>query len=196
VYPSVEVRWFFPGEAPPEAHAWFDALGAPVGLETRTDRYLVPASADAPGVKLREGRLEVKAPTAGPAPVRLRPGVEGWLEAFRKWSFPLGPDAEAPEAGWVDVAKARRLRRFLVTDKGLRPVPPRTPGTGCDVELGTVRLGAGVGWTVCLEASGPTDEARRAALLRVAAEVFAGDAPMLDAAHSEGYVGWLAREAG
>ena len=179
-----------PGPIPEQAARWFAALGAFVETAARTDRYVVPSSAGEPGIKLREGLLQVKARIATLGTERLAPGVEGTVETYRKWSFPVATDAPEPGDGWVDVTKKRRVRTFGRKAGEIVEVPKR-PEAGCDVEVGEVQLGEGAWWTVCLEAFGPDEAARHRALRVTAAHVFSHDAPLLDAEHSTGYIGWL-----
>lgn len=172
---TVEARWFVRGPLPETARDWFDALGPPVEASSRADRYLAPAS-DALGVKVREGRVEAKrrASTLGP----LQAGSSGGrLEAWVKWSFTLAEDA-APD--WVEVRKTRWQRRL------------EAAGGACALELAEVTVDGAAWWSVCLEAEGPDDDARRAAL-GVAARRWLGrgDAPALPVGASAGYPAWL-----
>ena len=194
MYPTTEVRWFMQGSLPDEVARWFERLGAVVEAEARTDRYLVPAAANEPGVKLREGQLQVKARTEVLGVERLASGVEGMVETYRKWSLPVAEDALPPVIGWADVAKTRRVRLFT-PEQGLTETTEWVEA-GCGVEVGEAVLGQGVWWTVCLEAFGPDAEAQRALLQATAQDVFTRpDAPGLDATHSVGYVGWLCEAA-
>ena len=175
---TAEIRWFHVGRAPAAVAAWFDALGPPVEPASRTDRYLRPTDA-ALGVKLREGRVEAKRRdgTAGPL-------AAATIETWTKWSFAL---SEAPEVGemWVEVAKVRRQREHAVGD------------ASCRLELSEVGVGGEVWWSVCLEADGPSVEARRHALASAAARWLGrADAPALAAADARGYPAWLMEVAG
>ena len=182
-YRTAEVRWFMRGEVPEAAAAWFDALGEPVGEDARTDRYLV--AGDGLGLKVREGRVEAKrlenrqvGEASGAGKVR---GVPA--ETWAKWLFPIEGDPAPP--GWVEVRKRRRQRRV------------EAAGGTCAVELARVEAGGAVWWSVCLEASGPTAEARRAALSRAAERWLArDDAPALDPGDAMSYPAWLGRVAG
>lgn len=190
MYPTTEARWFVPGTVLPEAEAWFEALGPAVDEAVRTDCYLVPRAENEPGIKLREGNLEVKTRTDVLGRERLALRVTGQIETFDKWSFPLAPEAPPVGQGWAEVNKTRRVRTFAREDGAVVETPDEVE-TGCDVELGEARLGERVWWTVCLEAFGPDEAVRLEVLLQTAARVFAGDAPLLDVEHSVGYVGWL-----
>lgn len=187
--PTTEVRWFMPGLVPDAVTRWFDALGSPVAAASRTDRYLQPSTVTEPGVKLREGLLQVKARTAMLGTEVFGSGVEGVVETYRKWSLPVAEGAEEPGIGWVDVAKTRQVRLF--TPDGFVEQAGWVDA-GCNAELGEVRLGDQTWWTVCLEAFGPDAAAQHAVLRQAAQQMFArSDAPTLERMHSAGYVGWL-----
>jgi hypothetical protein len=207
MFVSAELRWFAEGAPPPEVTDWFGNLG-PDGLmaieDERIDRYVVPASPDEPGVKLRD--LKPDAPEKPPSlEVKQRtrtlersPVASGRAEAWRKWSFPLpGPDVDT--AGWVDVRKARRMWKFAVAEDGAvdAVAPSGRPEVGANVELSALGIGGRPWWSVCAEAFGPDEGAAARALDAVAARVFAsGVPPALAAAASMGYPAWLRGVAG
>ena len=172
-----EVRWFRRGVLPEALQSWFASLGSDVTPERRTDRYLSPAS-DALGVKLRQGQVEVKQ-REGFAGRLAMGSAEADVETWAKWSFLLADRAEMPDEGWIDVAKVRWQRHVEAGD-GV-----------CAVEISEVEVGGDVWNSVCLEAAGPTDEARRAALDAGAEWLATGDAPELSAAAAMGYPAWL-----
>lgn len=184
---TLEVRWFRPGALPLYVRAWFDGLGEAQALEQRTDTYLVPSESDAVGVKRRQGRLEIKQRTDAPLATRWTDGVEGYVEAWRKWGFQL-PNGAEPETGWVVVHKARQILRT--------PSPGSEDGSCCTLELGTVTLSGRTWWTLCLEAEGMSVPARREALRAAGTRWLAGGLPFpLTMADSAGYPGWLRRAA-
>ncbi|MGL4619835.1 MAG: hypothetical protein ACRCZS_12370, partial [Chroococcidiopsis sp.] len=60
---SLELRWFISGELPLEVSSWFeqDKLGGQLQApETREDVYLYVPECEYMGLKLRQGRLEIK----------------------------------------------------------------------------------------------------------------------------------------
>ncbi|NIV28827.1 MAG: hypothetical protein GWN58_04720, partial [Anaerolineae bacterium] len=61
MYPTLEARWFMRGSIPHEVREWF-ARGepAPIHEPPRMDHYLRLQRSNALGIKLREGRLEIK----------------------------------------------------------------------------------------------------------------------------------------
>lgn len=176
-YRTAEARWFFRGAVPAPVRAWFDALGEPVETEARTDHYLAP-SGDGLGVKVREGRLEAKRRDG--AGGRLRVGrAASDVASWSKWSFALAEGAE-PVGPWVEVAKRRRQRERAAA------------GGACALELAEVAVGGEAWWSVCLEATGPTEGARRAALVEAAGRWLGrDDAPALPAEAALGYPAWL-----
>ena len=172
-YQTAEARWFGRGPVPDAVRAWFDALGDPPEPESRTDRYLAPSS-DGLGVKVREGRVEAKRHDG--AAGRLGVGrAAAEIGAWSKWSFALAEPAE-PAGPWVEVAKVRRQRE----------------AGGCALELAEVVVRGERWWSVCLEATGPTEAARRAALVEAAGRWLGrDDAPALPTSMSRGYPAWL-----
>lgn len=179
--PTLEVRWFRPGPVPGPVAAWFGALGEPVAEEARTDHYLAPSS-DALGVKLREGRLEMKRRDGTGGPVAAGP-ARATAEAWTKWSFALAEPVGALDGSWLAVAKRRRQRALELA------------AGRCALELSEVTVCGAGWWSVCLEAEADTPAARRTALAAAAARWLAVDgAPALAAADARGYPAWL-REA-
>ena len=197
MYPTVEVRWFLEGPPPEVAQRWFEGLAGTPDLEARTDRYVRPMSPDGLGVKWREGKLEVKRLAEALGEARFHEHVAGRVERWRKWSFPLAEAAALahPAGDWLNVAKARRVCYFSAPpDRPLRPLGEGEQTThGCGLELGEVRVGDSVWWSVCLEAFGPDEAALPDRLHRVAARVFAEGPPDLPPEAALSYPAWLLR---
>src|SRR5690606_38495082 len=87
----------------------------PDEAEQRTDWYSMPCNPRC-GVKLREGKLEIKLQTASLGERQHGP-LAGRVEAWRKWSLNLPPEkgpspAELSAVDWLDVQKRRRLERY------------------------------------------------------------------------------------
>lgn len=170
---TVETRWFLPGPLPAAVAAWFGAVASDARTERRTDRYLVPES-EAVGQKHREGRAEVKTRT-GLAEAVSCGGASGTAERWCKKAVEALPDAPL-----VDVAKARQL---CVAD---------TSSASCMLEVSEVSVGDETWWTVCLEAGGPSAEARERALREACQRWLAHpDTPALPMEASRGYPAWL-----
>ena len=200
MFPTVEVRWFYQGPIPPEVLAWFQRGGqGPEEPSCRVDYYLRLADRDSLGIKLREGRLEVKQRCRQYGVVRFHERVVGRVEHWRKWSFALAradgglAGLAVPAPAWVEVRKERRLRTYRLTGDG-EVVAVRAedcPVQGCDWELTAVRAGDEAWWSVCFEAFGG-GPALRETLVLVARHVLDGGVPRgFDVGHSYGYAGWL-----
>jgi hypothetical protein len=198
MYPTAEVRWFHGGRAPAHVEAWFRDCGRePTVQPVRVDHYLRLTGGDSMGIKVREGRLEVKQRYVSSRTVHFQPRISGVVEHWRKWGIPLavGPHhvSGRPGASWIEVEKERALCRYrLLEDR--RIVATSTdwnPAQGCDLELTAVRVRGREWWTLALEAFGQSDTVLEN-LLRVTEVVFgAGEPPTLEAADSYGYPRWL-----
>lgn len=198
MYPTTEVRWFFYGTIPPHVDLWFGEVGCDPAEGERTDHYLGMPDVDTVGVKWREGRLEVKRRQADLGEVAFAAEVVGRLGRWHKWIFGLD-DVEVLEAlrtasDWIAVAKSRRLHAYAADEAGrVHNVSPEiVPRSGCELEVGTVKIGGKTWWTVAFEAFG--DEAAQPAVLRrtVAHVLQMEDAPTLPVAASASYPRWLA----
>jgi hypothetical protein len=198
MHTTAEVRWFHEGRAPANVDAWFSGGGREPAIQPfRVDHYLRLVDGEHLGVKLRDGRLEVKQ-RAGSLPVTcFNARVAGVVELWRKWGVPSagGPLQVSGDPGdsWIEVEKERALCRYrLLEDQ--RIVATATdwyPDRGCDLELTAVRVRGREWWTLALEAYGPADSVGDI-LLDIAEVVFgAGLPPTLDSADSYGYPRWL-----
>lgn len=206
---SAEVRWFFRGDPPVEVGEWFRRGDLWTQQANRVDEYLLLPGCSAAGIKLREGRFEVKAQTEAPVVTEYPGGVRGRRDGWVKWSR-SAPDPEqtralltADDEQWVRVGKDRTLRGFSLDgaspDEGPHEVDASSqrPQRGCGVEITRVSVLAPVEttwWTLGLEGfddgGDPTE-----CLDRVARFFFASETPPvtlgLDASLS--YAAWLAR---
>jgi hypothetical protein len=151
------------------------------------------------GIKLREGRLEIKERRQQHGTIRLHPQASGTLEAWYKWSFPLAegegllPKSGEAKASWTRVWKERSLHRY-------RLAGDRSPSTGSqgewpvqavDLELTGLKLRGQPWWTLGLEAYGQGENLHQNLML-VAAVVLSGDLPLtLKAQDSYAYPEWL-----
>lgn len=194
-----EIRWFFAGTIPLPVAAWFEACVSDMPAQLpRTDYYLRLAEGDSLGIKLREGRIEVKQREEAGTLIQLGERAAGRMESWRKWSFELaGTEESVPGTPqWAGVWKARRWCLFVVEENGR--IIPALPATileqGCACELTDVRLAdsSEQWWSLGFEAFGGTAVERRERLLHVARQ-FLGreDAPPLAAEQSYSYPKWL-----
>ncbi len=200
MYPTLELRWFLEGEIPPELLAWFRRQNSqPTPLSSRVDYYLRLQDDDSLGIKLREGRIELKQRHRRLGPLRLHPRVTGLAGHWRKWSFPVaGPEAgltelATPTSAWIAVKKTRQLLRYQLTpEKQVRPAPAdREPDRGFELELGRIEV-AGRQWaTLCFEAFGREAVLQETLLLTTRPLLEAIEPPLLDLEDSYSYPRWL-----
>lgn len=199
MYLTAEVRWFGRERADQNLSRWAHRLpGRPEEYPTRVDRYLRLGSDDSLGIKLREGRIEVKQRQQQLGVSRFCPRVEGILEIWSKWSFILATDEPfpiTPEPSWIEVSKTRLLWRYRLTQGGdLETVPfGQLADQGCSLETTQITAAGGSWWSLGLEAHG--DESVVVEILRqVAAILFSvAEPPELDQSISYAYPRWLAQ---
>lgn len=160
---SAEIRWFIPGPLPGDVRDWFGAGQGLTPEKARDDAYLFFPGCDTVGVKLREGKLEVKAVVSPPRPLHLGDGVNGRTDQWVKWS--LGSEGlkaledDLRQSGrWVEVRKERYLRKFSADGETPVEVPAREkPDRGCNAELTCIRVDGDPGewFSIGFEAFGP-----------------------------------------
>ena len=192
---SLETRWVIPGSLETAVREWFARF--PATTETREDTYLLQPPLPGLSVKLRGGSaLEVKAYLGSPGILDISGRCQGWLESWRKWSFPYDPpdSTDAAPASWVVVSKQRRSAWFpLPVSQGR--VAPSQPAAqeGCAVELTEVHVRGEAWWSVGIEATGSAglldDALGHAAKLMFVPPLPPGIWLSLD--HSRSYAQWL-----
>ncbi|MGB7394725.1 MAG: hypothetical protein WA913_10055, partial [Pricia sp.] len=156
MHKTKEVRWFFrPGIE--RVEDWFDGLENAT-RQTRTDNYLKLKNDDI-GVKLRDGKVEIKHRIGTRAKGCLRMNIWGHYDDFIKWSF----DADQSDAlfsqvlegeyeTWIPVEKERRLVQLTEANGGIvtESVSADVP-FGCQVEYSQIRLNEEIWHTFGLE---------------------------------------------
>jgi hypothetical protein len=183
---------------------WYEQQG-PAAEEQppRVDYYLRIPKQDGLGIKLREGRIEAKERCRQYDVARFHNHVTGTVELWQKWSFRLAESWQAlthlitPSSSWIGVRKARRMKRYRLSEKGVvvGVVTGDRFEAGCEVELTQIEAEGELWWSLGLEAFGEESE-NHGTLLIVARHVFAqGETPALDAENSLGYAQWLERRA-
>ena len=204
MFPTVEVRWFYRGQVPLEVEAWFQQSAGRVERHPcREDHYLRLTDTPGLGIKLREGRIEVKQRVRKHSVVHFHERVTGIMEHWRKWSFQLAEARRAllsiavPTTSWIPVRKERMLRTYRLTVEEF-VVPVSTPEPfrqGCEMELTGVHVAEQDWWTLAFEAFGE-ESVLQEQLELVARHVFAAHKPpSFNASHSRGYADWLGRTA-
>jgi hypothetical protein len=182
--------------------AWFQRGGRkPQEQPTRLDYYLGLGAYDALGIKLREGRIEVKQRQAQHGTVHLSPQFTGAMERWQKWSWALAEaDSRLAEdwiswPAWVGVEKKRWLLMVQTTgEDGVRlTLDGESVEQGCQIELAQIRARGQAAWSLSLEGFGGAS-AGRETLLLAATHLFSEepiDLP-LSVDNSCGYPQWLA----
>lgn len=199
MFPTVEVRWFCAGPIPSKVQTWFRRGDPPPEHQPeRVDRYLRFGKAGAMGIKLREGRIEVKPRRAVHGTIRFGPRATGVVAHWHKWSFAVA-EAELPAVdvrdadAWVAVRKARQMRYYRLEGGRVVALAPgrwegESPGWDCEMELTQVHVEGTPWWTLGLEAVGDDPDT----LIAVARHALASeDAPRLTSPASYGYAHWL-----
>jgi hypothetical protein len=201
MFPTLEVRWFYRGRIPGDVRAWFAGSDpAPTPEPSRVDQYLCLPRSNALGIKLREGRIEIKQRLHQYGSVQFHRQATGVIEHWRKWSLPLATTHDdldeilVPASSWVGVRKERVLRGYRCDGEGrVVAIPITDSDQGCHMELADVQAGDRVWWTLAFEAYG-AEPSLRNSLAATIGHIFERDgAPcLLDAKDSFGYARWLA----
>ncbi|MGF1538822.1 MAG: hypothetical protein ACFB4J_20365, partial [Elainellaceae cyanobacterium] len=91
--PTLETRWFYPGELPFEISQWFDTdcIGSYVDpnhpFTERDDQYFLTPGCELLSLKLREGNLELKWRQQELDTVSASAEWGGKIEQWLKWSY-------------------------------------------------------------------------------------------------------------
>ncbi|UVC19413.1 hypothetical protein [Mesorhizobium onobrychidis] len=180
--PSVEIRWFHSGPIPGTVSEWFRRQPSIKKEDLRTDTYLVLPGSKRVGVKLRQGRFEVKAERDPPREVTFKNDVAGYTDAWIKFSLEdtavaaLESAIIASGAPLFYIDKDRSLQRYSF-DKG-RPEPVESkeplPNEGCLFELTALDYGKHKFWTLGFEAFGAVDR-QSAYVFETAEHIFAAE---------------------
>ena len=201
MFPTLEVRWFQRGSVPDDVRAWFAASDpAPTSEPPRVDHYMCLPRSNALGIKLREGRIEIKQRLHQYGSVQFHRQATGVIEHWRKWSLPLATTQDdlkeilVPASSWISVRKERMLRGYRCEGEGqVVAIPVTDLSQGCHMELTDVQADDRMWWTLAFEAYG-AEPSLRSSLASIMGYIFdRGGAPCpLDAKDSFGYARWLA----
>ncbi len=202
MFPTVETRWFYPGSIPTDVLAWYHyGERAPEAQPTRIDYYLRLTNHADLGIKLREGRIEIKQRVEQYGVEHLHEHVYALVEGWRKWSFGVSDigsglgELSGPRPAWIAIRKARRLRRYCVTEAGAvtAVAGAEIVVAGCNIELAELTIHGEPWWSLAFETFGP-EETLHATFMRVARHVLRDDTvPPLDVDHSYSYAHWIQR---
>ena len=158
-----EIRWFLEGTLPGEVATWFGKLGKKLINETeRTDTYLVLPDTNKVGIKVREGRVEIKKMIDLPDEIRINENIAGQSEIWQKWSFATRQSGNLPlsfilePSQWINIRKSRSLYRFAIEAGELKPHKASTPipENGAHIELAEISIKGNPWWSLGVEAFG------------------------------------------
>ena len=201
MFPSCEIRWFFKGDIPDEIQKWFFSLDESNQYQPeRIDHYLKIPDQKNLGIKLREGRIEIKKQKEEPSFLKINEKVSGYSDCWEKWSFELKETDKLPVTDvkcneWIEVRKKRNMYLFEIVN-GIcisRSPESGTIKNGCIAELTRISVHDKLWWTLGLEAFGETDKMLKN-LLIVCSHIFSGsDYPSFQSKNSISYPGWLSK---
>lgn len=208
MFRSAEVRWFFEEEGSAAIEQRMLQSKMADRQPARLDNYLLLPGCTSTGVKIREGRFEIKSRTSPPELRRYSGWVAGYRDSWVKWSKDVPGSVDLPrrtndDERWVAVEKRRVLRLFSL--ESARPVETAARGlvlsAGCQVEYSQIEVradgaqAAAAWWSFSLEAFGePGKEADN--LDATAHHIFNdGFECSLPAEASMSYPAWLQRVA-
>jgi hypothetical protein len=192
---------------PSEVKSWFGKCpGDADGWESRVDSYL-DLNSDDIGIKLREGRLEIKQRSDKFGFLQFHDRVAGSVERWWK----IGADlSQIPEndkllfdtrSGWIAVGKERKLKiyrseDFVSESTKDNPEDGHMPSDnelelGCTFEIANIHLMGQEWWSLAFEAYGESGAAYRLLLNVIKLLSETQETPALSASESFSYPHWL-----
>ena len=160
MYKTKEIRWFFPQENR-HIQKWFNNLGVDV-TEKREDFYLNLETVDV-GVKLRQGKTEIKHRIGQRANDKLNPNAWGSFETWIKWSFDTFDDKLYSEISndnfpmWIPISKERYAIQVIESEGNLQIHPlSKSFDYGCQIEYAKIHLNDKQCYTFGMEWFGDT----------------------------------------
>lgn len=196
---TAELRWFYPGKLPEVVAEWFgqDQLGYLAPAEEREDIYLYVPESDFVGIKLRQGRLEIKWRKAELGTLQFGK-VSGKAEKWAKWlcedpsNESFQPQEVVEKKAWVSIKKMRTQRKYQISpDQIIIAIPVNESGDRtCSVEITQLEINSNFWWSLAFEAS-ITDESPINNLKPVAEWIFNTYPGKLQTENSYAYPTWL-----
>ncbi|MBE9492068.1 MAG: hypothetical protein IMY70_04225 [Bacteroidetes bacterium] len=197
---SAEIRWFIKGKIPPTIFDWFIGLNDNyINQAERIDYYLLLQSDDSLGIKLREGRVEIKQRTNQIGNITPGENVAGIAEKWRKWSFELNEanqilSDELIKNEWCSVSKTRILVNYGISQDNIVAQKEEVIyKNGCLTEITSLKINNENWWTFGLEAYG--EENRLLDNLVLISHLILNDKSTIQLTlhDSLSYPGWLKR---
>ena len=192
---SIETRWFLPGLMPSAVTEWFQHNMA-ITQPARVDTYLCTPQSPNLGIKLREGRVEIKQRSSDLGVHTFHPDVIGVVESWQKWSFMINSTESVYESQsefWIDVKKDRVIRRYSILPNGdIKAVPGwLLPLQRSSIEITNIILDNASWWSLGFEVVG-NDINLLTVLLETTALAFESSGfPPLPVDQSYSYPHWL-----
>lgn len=186
VFESSEIRWFTENPKK-DIENWFNRYSSLVDKDDRTDIYLRAGIQNNMGIKIREGRFEVKAETGKSELFDLSENIHGKLEHYKKWSFPTSEEYVAGSSDWIEVEKSRKAV-IITGEPGNYSILSKSTRLekGCQFEYCRLKVNNKAFYTFGFEAFGGFAIPKNDGLVR---DIFVNSA--LDSVHSMGYVEFL-----
>lgn len=158
---SAEIRWFIQGKIPPFIFDWFIGLNDNyINQPERVDYYLDLKSDDSLGIKLREGRVEIKQQIQNIGNLSPGKNVVGIAEKWRKWSLQLDEANQVlsnnlPDNEWLAITKNRIIVNYgIEEDKIVTQEEQLTYKNGCITEITSIKFKNENWWSLGLESYG------------------------------------------
>jgi hypothetical protein len=198
---TAEMRWFLPGGVPGNIVDHLERLPGKLEKQPeRTDVYFLMNGLPNLGIKLREGRIELKKRTAV-HDVFSSGEKTGQVESWLKWSIqatgamnPFQAMFQNPKH-WVNIRKTRTLVKFGINPDGIVTLPPEDgyPENGIAIEASVLEIKQTSWWTLGLECFGAPEKVY-SNLLTIAPEIFVNlKAKECSLTNSFGYPEWILR---
>ena len=165
---TTEIRYFFEEEAP-ELRQIRDALKLSAETE-RTDRYVIMDESATCGVKIREGRFEIKS--------LIKKHSSRIGESWEKLSLEMQASPKPK-----DQISVKKTRWVAYVNSALEKLDPSTQ-VNCQVEVSEVELAGSRYWSLCLEA-GNGDEQNRLNLLEAVFSELRSSFDILSSAYAQ-----------
>ena len=163
MFPTVEVRWFYKGSESNDNYSKvFKNVPQFEEQPARVDHYHCFTSKGSMGIKIREGRIEMKNRFRDYGIVLFNRQVEGKVECWHKWSFEINQtDSNYQKAldsntSWVSVKKERKLCKYKITKDKQVIVLPKSEYSknACNLELTNISIRGKQWWSLGFEAYG------------------------------------------
>jgi hypothetical protein len=199
MFPTVEVRWFYKGVMPDDIMSKILPKEQELTEQPlRKDHYYCDTSSSMVGIKIREGRIEIKSCSNDYGNVKFNKQIEGRVEHWQKWSFNIEEtdlnyrDVLEAASSWIGVTKERKLCRYRICDNRLSILSENEYSEMvCHFELTNIIIRGADWWSLAFEAYGEGSSLFDN-LVRTVKHVFSDvDLPLFKVNDSFSYPKWL-----